>query len=45
MRCMKSFRMEKFDGNKDVTHEALLWLVVLVFVVAPLLVGFYYIVG
>ena len=42
---MKSFRLEKTSGDADVTHEALIWLVVFVFVIAPLLYGVYWIVG
>jgi hypothetical protein len=34
---MKSFRLEKVRGDQDVTHEALLWLAVYVFIVAPVL--------
>jgi hypothetical protein len=42
---MKSFRLEKTSGNADVTHEALLWLLVLTFVVAPVLGIVWYILG
>ena len=34
---MKSFRMEKFDGNKDVTRETAGWGLVLL-LLAPLFV-------
>jgi hypothetical protein len=40
---MKSFRMTKTSGNQDVTHEALLWLLVFAFVVAPVLYAVYWI--
>jgi hypothetical protein len=42
---MKSFRLSKTSGDADVTHEALLWLAVFVFIVAPLLWVFWVIVG
>jgi hypothetical protein len=37
--AMKSFRMEKASGDQDVTHEALMWILVLLFVIVPLLLG------
>jgi hypothetical protein len=40
---MKSFRLEKTSGNADVTHEALIWLLVFVLVVAPVLYAIYWI--
>lgn len=42
---MKSFRLDKASarGDADVTHEALLWLLVLVIVVAPVLAVVYWI--
>ena len=36
---VKSFRITKTSGDEDVTHEALLWLIVFVLVIAPLLWG------
>jgi hypothetical protein len=40
---MRSFRLEKVRGDQDVTHEALIWLVVLLFIVGPLLAIVWYI--
>lgn len=42
---MKSFRLERTKGNQDVTHEALLWLAVLVFIAAPVLYAIYWVAG
>jgi hypothetical protein len=42
---VKSFRLEKTSGDADVTKEALMWLVVLLVVVAPLLYLVYSILG
>lgn len=39
---MKSFKLERPRGNQDVTHEALLWLLVLVIVVFPVLAFVYW---
>jgi hypothetical protein len=38
---MKSFRMKKFDGNEDVTHEAIMWGLLLLFIVLPVAWFFY----
>jgi hypothetical protein len=40
---MKSFKLEKPRGDADVTHEALLWLLVFAVVIAPLLFVVYWI--
>ena len=40
---MKSFKLERPHADADVTHEALLWLLVLAFVVAPVLLAVYWI--
>ena len=37
---MKSFRLKKTSAHEDVTHETLIWLAVLLFIVAPILVFF-----
>lgn len=44
---MKSFRLDRASarGDADVTHEALLWLLVLVVVVVPALAVVYWILG
>jgi hypothetical protein len=42
---LRSFRLQRPHGNDDVTHEALLWLLVLVIIVAPLLWVVYSILG
>ena len=40
---MKSFKLEKTSGDADVTHEALIWLVVFALVIAPALYVVYWI--